>query len=190
MKINTILKISKIFPGRRNVTGEKLFIQPHFEAFHHVLDTCGERGRGVRADGKHLLIMGVIFEEQLFRKLAVAREEHTVVIVRDDISERVVREPENRRVPADDITEAFEAARPVCNAVFREHITSAADETGCYLTRHKQGFELAAEFEISRLRLELLYSLCGSCHINARAAQLPDYLFERIIDPERRFFVY
>ena len=50
------------------MTGEKLFIQPHFEAFHHVLDTCGERGRGVRADGKHLLIMSVVFEKQLFRK--------------------------------------------------------------------------------------------------------------------------
>ena len=134
--------------------------------------------------------MSVVFEKQLFSELAVAREEHTIIVIRDDISERVVREPENRRVPADDITEAFEAARPVCNAVFREHITSAADETGCYLTRHKQGFELAAEFEISRLRLKFIYSLCGSCHIKAREAELPDYLFERIIDPERRFFVY
>ena len=89
----------------------------------------------MRADGKHLLIMGVVFEKQLFRKLAIAREEHAVVIVRDDISERVVREPENRRVPADDITEAFEAARPVCNAVFREHISCAADESGRYLPR-------------------------------------------------------
>ena len=134
--------------------------------------------------------MSVVFEKQLFSELAVAREEHAVVIVRDDISERVVREPENRRVPADDITEAFEAARPVCNAVFREHISCAADETGCYLARHKQGFELAAEFEISHLRLKFIYSLCGSCHIKAREAELPDYLFERIIDPERRFFVY
>ena len=134
--------------------------------------------------------MGVIFEEQLFRKLAVAREEHAVVIVRDDISERVVREPENRCAPADNIAETFEAARPVCNAVFREHISCAADETGCYLTRHKQGFELAAEFEISRLRLKFIYSLCGSCHIKAREAELADHLFERIIDPERRFFVY
>ena len=144
----------------------------------------------MRADGKHLLIMGIVFEEQLFRKLAVAREKHTIIVVRDNISERIVREPENRCVPADYIAKAFEAARPVCNAVFREHIASAADESGCYLPRHKQGFELAAEFEISSLRLELLYSLCGSRHIEAREAELADHLFERIIDPERRFFVY
>ena len=134
--------------------------------------------------------MGVIFEEQLFRKLAVARKEHAIVVVRDNISERVVREPENRRVPADYITEAFEAARPVCNAIFREHIARAADKSGRYLTGHEQGFELTAELEISSLRLEFIYSLCGSHHIEAREAELAYYLFERIIDPERRFFVY
>lgn len=144
----------------------------------------------MRADGKHLLIMGVIFEKQLFSELTVAREEHTIIVVRDNISERVVREPENRCVTADYIAETFEAARPVCNAVFRKHITSAADESRRYLPRYKQGFELAAEFEISRLRLKFIYSLCGSCHIKAREAELADYLFERIIDPERRFFVY
>ena len=143
----------------------------------------------MRADGKHLLIMGVIFEEQLFRKLAVAREEHTIIVVRDNISERVVREPENRRVPADDITEAFEAARPVCNAVFREHISCAADETGCYLTRHKQGFELAAEFEISRLRLELIYSFVGLV-ISKHAKPSFPIIFSSGLSTERRFFVY